>query len=60
MRVWRCFIKIMRSYLKLCILVLSILFCYGNFNSIIYIISAITLLLEMVKFIILHVLTLTL
>ncbi len=42
MRVWRCFIRIARSYLRYCILALSILFCYGICDSIIYIISVIT------------------
>jgi hypothetical protein len=39
MRVWRCFIRIVRSYLRYCILALSILFCYDICDSIIYIIS---------------------
>ncbi len=38
-RVWRCFIRIVRSYLRYCILALSILFCYGICDSLIYIIS---------------------
>jgi hypothetical protein len=38
-RVWRCFIRIVRFYLRYCILALSILFCYGICDSIIYIIS---------------------
>ncbi len=43
MRVWRYFIRIVRLYLKLCILAtLSMLFCYGIFNSLFDIISAIT------------------
>ncbi len=36
------FIRIARSYLKHCILTLSILFCNGICNNVIYIISAIT------------------
>ncbi len=38
-RVRRCCIRIVRSYLRYCILALSILFCYGIFDSLIYIIS---------------------
>ncbi len=38
-RVWRCFIRIVRSYLRYCILALSILFCYDICDSLIYIIS---------------------
>jgi hypothetical protein len=44
MRVWRCFVRIARLYLRCCTLALSILFCYGICNSIIYIMSVITLL----------------
>jgi hypothetical protein len=36
-RVWRCFIRILRLYLTYCILALSLLFCYGI--VIVYIIS---------------------
>ncbi len=36
------FIRIARSYLKLCILALGMYFCYDVCNSIVYIISAIT------------------
>jgi hypothetical protein len=39
MRVWRCFIRIVRLYLRYCILALSFLFCYGICDRIIYIIS---------------------
>jgi hypothetical protein len=46
MRVWRCFIRIVRSYLKLCILALSKLFFYGIFNNIIDVISAVTHIVE--------------
>jgi hypothetical protein len=44
MRVWRYFIRIVRLYLnlKICILALSILFCYGIFNSIFDVFSSIT------------------
>ncbi len=38
-RVWRCFIRIVRLYLRYCILALSILFCYGICDIIVYIIS---------------------
>ncbi len=38
-KVWRCFIRIVRLYLRYCIPALSILFCYGICDSIIYIIS---------------------
>ncbi len=38
-RVWRCFIRIVRWYLRYCILALSFLFCSGIFDSIVYIIS---------------------
>ncbi len=38
-RVWRCFTRIVRSYLRYCILPLSILFCYGICESLIYIMS---------------------
>jgi hypothetical protein len=38
-RVWRCFLRIVRLYLRYCILSLSILFCYGICDSLIYIIS---------------------
>ncbi len=38
-RVWRCFIRIVRLYLSYCILALSILFCYGICDSLFYIIS---------------------
>ncbi len=41
MRVWRCFIRIVRSYFKYFILALSMLFCYGICYSIIYIIYSI-------------------
>jgi hypothetical protein len=34
-KVWRCFIRIVRSYLRYCILALSILFCYGICDSLI-------------------------
>ncbi len=37
-RVWRCFIRIVRLYLRYCILALSILFCYGVCDSLIFII----------------------
>ncbi len=39
MRMWRYFIRIVRLYLRYCILALSILFCYGICDSIMYIIS---------------------
>jgi hypothetical protein len=39
MRVWRCFNRVVRSYLRYCILTLSILFCYGICDSILYIMS---------------------
>ncbi len=42
MRVWRCFIRIVRLYLKYCIVALSILFCFVICDSIIYVISVIT------------------
>ncbi len=38
-REWRCFIRIVRLYLRYCIIALNILFCYGICDSIIYIIS---------------------
>jgi hypothetical protein len=38
-RVWRCFIRIVRLYIRYCILALGILFCFGICDSIIYIIS---------------------
>jgi hypothetical protein len=34
-RVWRCFIRIVRLYLRYYILALSILFCYGICDSLI-------------------------
>jgi hypothetical protein len=57
-RVWRCVIRIVRLYLRYCILALSILFCYGIWDNLIYIISV--YFLVMVNFIILCVSTLTL
>jgi hypothetical protein len=36
-KVWRCIIRIVRLYLRYCILALSILFCYGICDSLIYI-----------------------
>jgi hypothetical protein len=54
-RVWRCFIMIVRSYLRYCILALSILFCYGICDSLIYFILLVT-----VNFVVLCVSTLTL
>ena len=38
-RVWRCFIRIVRSYLRYFILALSLLFSYGICVSIMYILS---------------------
>ncbi len=38
-RVWRCFIRIVRLYIRYCILALRNLFCYGICGSLIYIIS---------------------
>jgi hypothetical protein len=35
-RVWRRFIRIVRSYLSYCILALSIIFCYGICDSLTY------------------------
>ncbi len=32
-RVWRCFIRIMRSYLSYCILAQALIFCYGVYDS---------------------------
>ncbi len=59
MRVWRCFIRIVRLYLRYCILAVSILFCYGICDSIICIISVLIFLVT-VKFIVLCVSTLSL
>ncbi len=38
-RVWRCFIRIVRLLIRYCILALRILFCYSICDSFIYIIS---------------------
>jgi hypothetical protein len=37
-RVWKCFIRIVRLYLRYFILALSVLLCYGIRDSLIYII----------------------
>ena len=52
-RVWRCFIRIMRSYLRYCILAQAFLFCYGICDSL-------NCLFVTVNFIVLCLLTLTL